>query len=414
MRIIVAHFDFHSSTTMKLSAIFKPKSGAASFFVSILVWGVGVGCFMATMNNFLSDQYNMNSLDRGWLEFFRELPGLALVFILALLHRVSEWKIMRLGTLVSMAGVAFLLVPANKIWVTAFIMIWSLGEHIVLPVRSVIAMQVAKPEHRGQALGYLAAVMNFGAVAGSLLVALIFFVGTVVFEQNNALLFNVVWGFICVLMLVSVVSTFTGSPPNIPAKRPRLYFNTKFSKFYALELFYGARKQVFLTFAPYVLIREYGFNTVSMALLLGICATVNIFMAPWIGRLTDRWGYRNTMIWDTVVLTFVCLLYGFAGDLFPVKIALAIVCVNFLLDAVLSTTSLATNIYVRHLATTQEELTSTLSTGISVNHFIAILSAPLGGWVWHRYGVGVLFSFAAVMAICNTLFAMTLPKPERR
>lgn len=399
---------------MKLSAIFKPKSGAASFFVSILVWGVGVGCFMATMNNFLSDQYNMNSLDRGWLELFRELPGLALVFILALLHRVSEWKIMRLGTLISMAGAALLLVPSNKIWVTAFIMVWSLGEHIVLPVRSVIAMQVAKPEHAGQALGYLAAVMNFGAVAGSLIVALIFFVGTVVFEQNNTMLFNVVWGFIAVLLLISLVSTFTGNPPNIPSKRPRLYFDRKFSKFYALELFYGARKQVFLTFAPYVLIREYGFNTVSMALLLGICATVNIFVAPFIGRITDRWGYRNTMIWDTVVLTFVCLLYGFAGDLFPVKIALAIVCVNFLLDAVLSTTSLATNIYVRHLATSQEELTSTLSTGISVNHFISILSAPLGGWVWHRYGIGVLFSFAAVMAICNTLFAMTLPKPERR
>ena len=58
-------------------------------------------------------------------------------------------------------------------------------------------------------------------------------------------------------------------------------------------------------------------------------------------------------------------------------------------------------IYVREIASNQDELTSTLSTGISINHLIAILSAPLGGWVWQRYGIGVLFSFAAVMAVCN-------------
>jgi predicted MFS family arabinose efflux permease len=399
---------------LKITEILKPKSGAAAFFVSILVWGVGVGCFMASMNNFLSVRYDMDSLDRGWLEFFRELPGLSLVFILALMHRVSDWRVMRLGTMISMAGAALLLVPADKVWVTAFIMIWSLGEHVVMPVRSAVAMQVAKPDHTGQALGYLSAVMHFGAVAGSLLVALIFFVGTVVFKRHETALFNVVWGLIVALMAVSVACSFSKHAPNAPSRRPRLYFNGRFWRFYGLELFYGARKQIFMTFAPYVLIREYGFSTATMALLLGVCATVNIVAAPLVGRLADRWGYRNIMIWDTVILAFVCLLYGFAGDLFPTVIALGVICVNFLLDAVLSTTSLATNIYVRSLAGSQDELTSTLSTGISINHFIAILSAPLGGWVWQRYGIGVLFSFAAAMAICNSLFAMTLPKPSFR
>ena len=153
--------------------------------------------------------------------------------------------------------------------------------------------------------------------------------------------------------------------------------------------------------------------TSSMALLLGICATVNIFAAPGVGKLTDRFGYRNIMIWDTVILCGVCLLYGVAGNIFPAAVALAVVCINFLLDAVISTTSLATNIYVREIASNQDELTSTLSTGISINHLIAILSAPLGGWVWQRFGIGVLFSFAAVMAVCNSLFAATLPKPKK-
>ena len=120
------------------------------------------------------------------------------------------------------------------------------------------------------------------------------------------------------------------------------------------------------------------------------------------------------MIWDTVIRSFVCLLYGFSGILFPFKAALAVVCVNFVLDAVLSTTSLATHIYVKELSENQDELTSTLSTGISINHLIAILAAPIGGWIWVRFGLWVLFSFAAVMAVCNTLFAMTIPKEVKK
>ena len=399
---------------LNFTETFQPKSGALAFFTSILVWGIGVGCFMAALNNYLSEIYHMNSLDRGWLEFFRELPGLALVFLLALLHRVSDWKVMRIGTMISMAGAALLLVPADKIFVTGFIMIYSLGEHLVMPVRSAIAMQVARSGHAGQSLGYLTGVMNFGSVSGSILVALIFFIGTRWLGCRSAFLFNLIWCFIFVLMFLSVLCTFSRNAPNQPSKRPRLYFDRKFNKFYALELFYGARKQIFLTFAPYVLIREYGFSTASMALLLGICAAVNIFAAPEVGKLTDRFGYRNIMIWDTVILCFVCLLYGFSGTLFPPGIALAVVCVNFLLDAIISTTSLATNIYVREIASNQDELTSTLSTGISINHLIAILSAPLGGWVWQRYGIGVLFAFAAVMAVCNSLFALTLPRPKKQ
>ena len=396
------------------SNIFRSASGAYAFFLSIFVWGIGVGCFMAVMNNFLSDIYHLNSVERGWLEFFRELPGLALVFLLALLHKTSDWKVMRLGTLISMIGAGLLLIPSDKVFVTAIIMLWSTGEHLVMPVRSSIAMQIAKEGHAGQSLGYLTSIMNFGTVAGSILVALLFYAGVEWFKQEGAVLYQAVWILIVLLMLISFISSFTKDAPQVPSKRPRLYFNKKFNKFYALELFYGARKQIFLTFAPYVLIREYGMSTANIALLMGICAAINIFVAPLVGKLTDRWEYRNTMIWDTVILFFVCLLYGYAGEIFPAKIALTVVCINFLLDAMISTTSLATNIYVRQLAETKDELTSTLSTGISINHLISILAAPAGGWIWMKWGVGMLFAFAAVMAIFNSLFAMTLPKPAKK
>ena len=129
---------------MNFSDTFKPRSGAAAFFFSIILWGIGTGCFAAALNNYLSNVQQMDSVDRGWLEFFREFPGLMLVFILALLHKVSDWKVMRLGTAVSIVGAALLLIPADKIAIVAFIMIWSTGEHLVLPIRSA----VGKPYRR--------------------------------------------------------------------------------------------------------------------------------------------------------------------------------------------------------------------------------------------------------------------------
>lgn len=352
----------------------------------------------------------MNSFDRGWLEFFREIPGLILVFVLALMHKISDWKIMRIGTMISMVGISLILIPADKMFITLFIMVWSMGEHLVLPIRNSIAMQVAKPEHAGQSLGYLSSVQNFGAVAGSIIVSLVFYIGTRYYHAEEHFLFTIIWILILFLMCVSLCSTFTKNAPNTPSKRPRLYYHAKFSKFYILELFYGARKQIFLTFAPFVLIKEYNFDTASVALIVAACAAVNIFAAPLLGKISDRWGYRNVMIWDTIILFFVCLLYGYAKDVFPASIALVVVCINFLMDAVISTASLATNMYVREIAHDRDELTSTLSTGISINHLIAIIAAPLGGWVWHKYGIGTLFTFAAVMSLANSAFAYTVPK----
>jgi len=61
----------------------------------------------------------------------------------------------------------------------------------------------------------------------------------------------------------------------------------------------------------------------------------------------DRWGYRNVMIWDTVVLFFVCLLYGFAKDWFPSRVAVAVVCVNYVLFATAAFMALANSAFAR-------------------------------------------------------------------
>ncbi len=398
----------------RFKQIFLPQSGARAFFRSIIFWGIGVGCFASSLNNYLAEIYSIDGFERGWVEFFRELPGFLLVLFLAILHKVSDWKIMRIACLTSMIGAAALLLPLSTIMLTFVIMVWSLGEHLIMPVRSAITMQVAKPERAGLALGFLNSAMCLGVVIGSLIVAGLFYVAAEFFDMNDSVqIYRILWCLIIILLALSLYSTFSKNAPSVASKKPRLHFKAKFLKFYVLELFYGARKQIFLTFAPYLLIINYKFSTSAIAALLAVCALINIFCSPMIGKLTDRLGYKNIMIYDTVILFFVCLLYGFAGDLFSETTAIIVLSINFVLDAVISTTSLATNIYVRQISASREELTSSITSGISVNHLISILCAPLGGWIWIRFGVEYLFGFAAIMALLNSAFALTLPKPVK-
>jgi MFS family permease len=181
-----------------------------------------------------------------------------------------------------------------------------------------------------------------------------------------------------------------------------------------LEVFYGARKQIFLTFAPYVLILFYGADTSVIAMLLAICAVFGMLLSPAIGILVDKLGYKTIMVADTIILVVVCLFYGFAHRIFPMNIAYIVVCVNFVLDSIISLASMATNVYVRDLSSSREELTATLTTGISVNHLISVMIALLGGYIWKTLGIEVLFSLSAVLGLANSVFAATIKKPENR
>ncbi len=397
--------------------ICRPGSGAAVFFTGILVWGVGMGCFNAVFHNFVVEEYRATGFDRGVLEFMRELPGVLLVGVLALLSRFSDWRVLRIGTLVSMVAAALLLFPVPWIGVVAMVTLWSLGEHTVMPVRRSLALMLAKDGKGGESLGFMTSVINAGTVAGSLLVAAVFFAGAKLPSGvPSRALYDAVFVLVIVLFGLSVLFSLRRAEPGARmAKRPKFHFRRKYAKFYALELFYGARKQVFFTFGPFVLITVYGLRTKEVAVLFGLCAFLTaLWGGRLVGRLVDRWGYRNVMIWDTVVLAGVCLAYGFAKDVFPSAAALAVACAAYVLDAILSNCSIATNLYARELSDGQEELSATLSAGISVNHVITIFCALLGGWMFDRFGPGVLFSVAAVLALANSAFALTVPEPVRR
>ncbi len=386
-----------------LRSIFVDDPGVKLFLLSILVTGLSYGLYKGMLDNYLAEVVMMGEMDRGVTEFFRELPGIALVFILAAFYMLSAQSMYKIGAAIMLVGMGMhAALPPSKVLVTIAICVYSLGEHIQLGMKSTLSLHYALPGKGGAALGKQSAYNQIGHLLGYLVIVGIF---SALAAQPYTLFFWIATG----LALVSMVLTFgiQGKSETDENKR-RFYFHKKYTKYYMLEMFYGARKQVFLTFGPYVLILFYGANAATISLLFAVSAIASFLASPIVGKIIDKVGYKVVMVADTLILVIVCFFYGFAHHLFPRNIAFLVCCINYVLDAVISLASMASNVYVQDLADNQDEVKATISTGVSINHVITIFIALFGGWIWETLGIETLFILSAILGLCNSAYAATI------
>ncbi len=389
----------------KLAATFRSDSGYKVYILSIVIFGLSYGLYKGIIDNYLAEIVSMTSFDKGVSEFFRELPGLLLVFILAVLYTFSAEKLYKIGAVIMLAGMGLqAVIPANRVFVIMAIFIYSLGDHIQLGMRNTLSLEYSKDGHGGEALGLQNAFHQVGTLTGYLVIIAVFF-----FVKASLPIYRSVFVSSTVIILAGTLISFklAGNSKTDETKR-RFYFHKKYSKYYMLEVFYGARKQIFFTFGPYVLVLFYGANAMVISILFAVSSVCTYFAAPLVGKIIDRIGYKIVMVTDTLILVIVCFFYGFAHHLFPKDVAFIVCCVNYILDSMISLASMASNVYVQDLSDSPDETRATIFTGVSVNHLITILIALFGGWIWQTLGIETLFILSAILGLCNSAYAATV------
>ena len=392
-----------------LKEIYKDGSGFRYFLLCILITGLSYGLYKGMRDNYLAEVVQMGEMDRGVTEFFRELPGIALVFILAAFYMLSAETLFKAGAVIMLVGMGMhALLPASKVLATLAICMYSLGEHIQLGMKSTLSLQYAREGRSGAAQGVQNSVNQIGTLVGYLVIVGAFSL----FASSQP--YKLFFGLAAILAAVSMVCSFriTGKSETDHHKR-RFYFHKKYHKYYMLEMFYGARKQVFFTFGPYVLILFYGANAAMISLLFAVSAVTCFFAAPLVGRIIDKVGYKTVMVADTLILVIVCFFYGFAHHLFSMEVAFIVCCINYVLDAVISLASMASNVYVQDVSDNADETKATISTGVSINHVITIFIALFGGWIWQTLGIETLFIASAILGLCNSAYAATIKTKKK-
>lgn len=394
----------------RFTNIFKEESCYRSFFFSLLLSAIGFGLYKGVIDNYMAEVVKIQEFDRGVTEFFRELPGLMLIFILALFYKSTAERVYKIGMFIMVVGMTMQTFISPVKWMVILaIFIYSTGEHMQLGMKNTLSLEYSREGKGGQALGYQNSIYQIGNLLGYVVVIVAF-----AFVQSSNLFvptFVVAAVFMLVAMLVSL--RLTGESKTDKTKS-RFYFRKKFTKYYMLEVFYGARKQVFFTFGPYVLILFYGADAGTVSLLFAVSAIACFVLAPMVGKIIDSVGYKSVMIADTLILVVVCFFYGYAHHLFSMQTAFIVCCVNYVLDSVISLASMASNVYVQDISDSRDEMRATISTGISVNHLITIFIALLGGWIWKVLGVETLFLISALLGLCNSAYAATIKVPSKK
>jgi MFS family permease len=370
----------------------------ALFITASFAVGMAGSLVDSTLNNFLNDTFALNGFQRSFLEFPREFPGFIVLFVSAALWFLGSRRMG--GFAMLLAGLGIFLIGFTKTSYTTmvvFLFIFSMGNHLFMPVASTIGMELAADGRTGRRLGQLNAIRNLAAIGGSFIV----FIGFKYLHFTYQHSFTIV----AVIFIVAAVMMFLMKSEGTTRPKSFLKLRKEYTLFYALAVLYGSRKQIFITFAPWVIVTIFHKPTQTIATLITIGGVIGILFQPILGKAIDRFGERVILCSEAVLLVFVCFGYGFSRFMFAEYIAFIITCVCFLLDQVLMSVSMARSTYMKKIALQPDDIQPALSASITIDHIFSIGVALLGGVIWNYFGYQYVFLLGVFIATINFFVA---------
>ncbi|MDP8227857.1 MAG: MFS transporter [Candidatus Electryoneaceae bacterium] len=383
------------------------KSDLKIALIATMFFGAAGGIFMATLNNYLADVHNLGAEARGWLEFPRELPGFLMMFIIgAMLIVLRETQMAALAMLFTALGALGMgyLSPGTTLLVV-WIIIWSIGDHIIFTVEGVIGLKLAHQGKEGKRLGQFGGARNLGTIVG---VGVIFLLAKF-YDDKYSLFYTIAAGSALIAgILYSRLNIGRGE------KRPRrIVFKRKYRIFYAISVLFGIRKQIFLAFGGWVLVVIHHVPVSTIALLYFIAASLGVVLRPLLGEVIDWLGERFVLSADELLLMTICMCYAFASDILPSPYDLYLLYSAYIFDSVLFALRIARTTYLKKIADDPADITPTISTGITIDHMVAMSLPILSGYIWEAYGYRWVFILAGAIALAGYFVCLQVKIPER-
>ncbi len=368
--------------------------------VFLALAAAGVGFAMAVQSgvnsNFTAQEMRLTPMQQGLLEGIRETCGITALGVLALLGAMAEPLLgAAMLALLGLGFIGYLLVPDFG-WLVAASLVWSQGLHVWMPLPQSMALALSEPGKAGKRLGQISAAGAAGAAAGLGVAWLMGFLAVPIRPMFAAA------GGVALLAGASCL----GIPRKIKAPGLRLVFRRKYLLYYLLSFLEGWRKQIFIAFAGFLLVRKYGTPVTTMLVLWLSIQGLTWLASPLVGRLIDRVGERPVM-----AAMFGGLAVFFTGyALIERPVVLYAI---YVLDSVFFVGVMALTTYVNRLAP-PEEHTATLSAGVACNHVAACLMPLAGGFLWNRWGHQAVFLVGAGVAALSLVPAFLLPAGASR
>jgi hypothetical protein len=371
----------------------------ALLFLMALAMPVAFNTWSALLNNFVIEVAEFDGSDIGLLHTVREIPGFLAVGVIALIIFIRE-QVLGLISL-SLLGVA----TAVTAWfpsmggILTITMLSSIGFHYYETVNQSLQLQWLKIEDAPRMLGWLMA-------AGSL-ATLIAYIAIMALWETLSLSYNIVYlvgGGVTVVLALFAMFAY----PQFEAPTPqhkKMILRKRYWLYYALQFMSGARRQIFVVFAGFMMVEKFGWQVHEITALYMINLVANMIFAPLMGRAVGYFGERRTLGFEYIGLVLVFLSYG---GVYYMGWGVVVAAVLYVLDHLFFGLALALKTYFQKIAD-PADIAPTAAVAFTINHIAAVFLPVSLGLLWLASPAAVFF-LAAAMAGISFGLAMLIPR----
>ncbi len=392
--------SFPVSEAQSLAAWRRPTTllfvFAAAMPLSFAVWS-------ALLNNFVIEVVEFDGSDIGLLHTVREIPGFFAVGVIAILLFMHE-QILGLVSL-ALLGVA----TAVTAWfptmggILTITMLSSIGFHYFETVNQSLQLQWFSKEEAPRQLGKLLAVGS-----GATLVAY----GLIVIGWRSLdLSFNTVYlvsgGATVLIAVVCFFAYPQFDAPSVQVKK--MILRRRYWLYYLLQFMAGARRQIFIVFAGFMMVERFGFEVHEVTSLFLLNLVINMFVAPVFGRAVGHFGERNALCFEYFGLVCVFLAYG---GIYYFGWGVVLASSLYVIDHLFFSLALALKTYFQKIAD-PEDIAPTAAVAFTINHIAAVFLPVLLGYLW-LVSPGAVFLLAAGIASMSLLLACLIPRHPQK
>ncbi|MCI4666238.1 MAG: MFS transporter [Neomegalonema sp.] len=375
----------------------------ALLLIMALAMPLAFSVWMAMLNNFAYEAAKFDGEDIGAIQAIREIPGFLAILVVYLLLFVREQSLAIISLLLLGVGTAMTGYLPSFWGIALTTLISSIGFHYYETVNQSLQLQWLSKDRAPIVLGRLAGV---GSSTAFIAFGMIWFATLDMGEKTGAAtaaapyeLLYLAGGIATVVLAIAAWALYPRFAEGV-AQRRELVLKERYWLYYALVFFGGARRQIFVVFAYFMLVDKFKFDLHDMVTLLIINHAVNVFFAPFMGRMTARFGERAVLTFEYVGLICVFTAYAFVAS--PL-VAAAL----FVIDHLFFGLHFAQRTYFQKIAD-PEDMAPTAAVAFTINHIAAVtLPWPLG--LLYLYSPSAVFTLGVILAVASLVLGRLVP-----
>jgi len=364
------------------------------YLLSILSY-MSFQMWRSMFNNFAVEVGGIDAAQMGIIQSVREIPGFLSLLVIFLLILIREQKLALLSLALMGLGVMMtgLFPDFAGILIATFIM--SVGFHYFETLNQSLTLQHIAVARTPRFLGQ---IRSYSSLAGILGILTVLILSPVLGYRT---LFLLAGGLVLIGSSYAALRYPIFKPKVL--QRKKMFLKREYWLYYTLTFLSGARRQIFVAFAVFLMVRHFEFSVRTVTLLFFVNSSINMFWAPLISRMIDAWGERIVISIEYAGLIFVFLGYAYTRSPWVI-IAL------YILDHLFFNMSMAIRTYFQKIAA-PEDIAPTTAVGFTINHIAAVVVPFAGGLIW-MFDYSYTFLFGVLLAALSLLFAQFVRVPE--